>query len=412
MGDSTQHSIAIIGGSLAGCMAAVLLSRAGHNVNVYERSKRGLVGRGGGVTTSRTVLDRMIAADLIDAEFPSAPYSELQLSKISEEETTFGRCPLTCALDMNCVHWSGLWENIRKRVPDEIYNHNVTLQSAVQRGDQVDLTFEDGRKQKADLVLFADGYHSLGRRIMFPNVALEYRGYTVWRGVVPESDIAQVPQLDIHPRFSLRARKGSFISYMIPNRDGTNMRGGRQFNWACYFPLAQADLAEFMIDNKGQPRVGTIPAGAMREAQDQALKAMIAEELPSFYAGVVAKSENNQIQQIYTTDLEAYAKGRMCLMGDAGMMVPPLTGAGVFKGFTNALELTEALGRDTPLDEALSAWSTRQTRVAKSMLAMGLDMENAFIWDTIDLATETPEACAAWFDRSITIAKEFSYFAA
>jgi hypothetical protein len=39
-------------------------------------------------------------------------------------------------------------------------------------------------------------------------------------------------------------------------------------------------------------------------------------------------------------------------------------------------------------------------------------MENAFIWDTIDLATETPEACAAWFDRSITIAKEFSYFAA
>lgn len=393
-------------------MAAVLLSRAGHAVTVYERSKRGLVGRGGGVTTSRTVLDRMIAADLIDAEFPSSPYSELHMSKASEDDATFGRCPLTRALDMNCVHWSGLWENIRKRVPDGIYHHNVSLTEAVQQGETVHLTFEDGRRATADLVVFADGYNSLGRRIMFPEVQLDYRGYTVWRGVVPESEIAPVPQLNIHPRFSLRSRQGSFISYMIPNRAGSNRPGDRQFNWACYFPLPPENLAEFMVDNAGQARVGTIPAGAMRAGQDSALKAMIAEELPSFYADVVAKSQNNQIQQIYTCTPEAYAKGRMCLAGDAGMMVPPLTGAGVFKGFTNAHDLAAALTGAVPLDAALAAWSAQQTQVARSMLAMGLDMENAFIWNTIDLATETPEACAAWFDRSITIAEEFSYFAA
>jgi len=392
-------------------MAAVLLSRAGHDVMVYERSRRGLVGRGGGVTTSRTVLDRMIAADVIDADFPSCPYDALHMSKVTDQDMEYGRCPLERPLDMNCVHWSGLWENIRKRVPDDIYHHNVALADAREAGDRVDLTFEDGATATADLVLFADGYNSLGRRIMFPDVDLVYRGYTVWRGVVPESEIAPDPHLGIHPRFSLRSRKGSFISYMIPSREGSVAPGERQFNWACYFPLPEEDLARFMVDNQGNARIGTIPAGAMRAEQDDALKAMIAAEMPRFYADIVARSENNQIQQIYTSDLKAYGKGRMCLMGDAGMMVPPLTGAGVFKGFTNALDLVQAIDRDVPLPVALEDWSTQQTRVAQSMLAMGLDMEQAFIWNTIDLATESPEAVADWFDRSIRIAEEFSYFA-
>ena len=99
-------------------MAAVLLVRAGHHVTVYERSRRGLVGRGGGVTMSRTLLDRMIAADLIDANFASCAYGALHMSKVTEEASEHGRCPLQKPLDMNCVHWSGLWENIRKRVPD------------------------------------------------------------------------------------------------------------------------------------------------------------------------------------------------------------------------------------------------------------------------------------------------------
>lgn len=393
-------------------MSAILLARAGHSVRIYERSKRGLVGRGGGVTTSRTVLNQMKTEGILDTNFPSCPYSALYLSKASDDDVEFGRCPVTPALDMNCVHWSGMWENMRKRVPDDIYFHNTTLQTAKEDGNQVHLTFEDGKTRLTDLVLFADGYNSLGRRLMFPNVPLIYRGYTVWRGVVPEAEITPEAHLEVHPRFALKSQKGSFISYLIPSRRGSDAKGDRLFNWACYFPLPEAELGEFMIDNEGNPRIGTIPAGAMRTDQDDALKAMARRELPKFYADIIARSQNNQIQQIYTSNLDAYRKGRMCLIGDAGMMVPPLTGSGVFKGFTNALELTEALASDAPLDQALDLWSAKQTKVAKSMLAMGIDMENAFIWDTIDLATESPEACADWFDRSIKIAPEFSYFAA
>ena len=411
MGGCKRQNIAIVGGSVAGTMAGILLSRAGHDVAIYERSQTGLTGRGGGVTTSRTVLEQMKAADILDADFPSAPYAELQLSKITDDTRRFGHSPLRLPLDMRCVHWSGMWENMRKRIPDSLYHNGMQVTAAEHHGDGARLTFSDQTTRDADLVLFADGYNSLGRRIMYPDAALVYRGYTVWRGVVPERDIEPSAQLRIHPRFSLKQKAGSFISYLIPNRAGSVEPGDRLFNWACYFPLAADELSEFMYDRHGAPRVGSIPAGYMREEQDSALKAMIRDNLPDYYADVVSRSTDNQIQQIYTCDIPAYAVGRLCLMGDAGAMVPPLTGAGVFKGFTNARDLTAALERDLSLADALRDWSDRQTQVANSMLAMGHDMEDAFIWNTIDLATESPEACAAWFKKSVKIAREFSYFA-
>ncbi|WP_306259242.1 FAD-dependent monooxygenase [Pararhizobium sp. IMCC21322] len=411
MANGHSYRIAIIGGSIAGCTAAILMRKAGHQVEIFERSKRGLIGRGGGVTTTSDMLRQLAELDIIDEDFPSSPYSELHMSKVSDEDGDLGRCPLIRALDMNCVHWSGLWENMRKRIPDDIYKRGYELVSAENRDDDVVLQFQNGEIVTADLVLFADGYNSLGRKLMFPEIGLEYRGYSVWRGVVPESEIENGDQLSIHPRFSFRDQQGSFICYMIPDRDGSNEIGERQFNWACYLPVADAELAWFMTDKDGKQRTGTISAGSMRQDQDDELKALAKAQLPAYYSKIIGQSQNNQLQQIYTSQLPAYRKGRMCLIGDAGIMVQPLTGAGVFKLFSNARDLAHAITENSDLETALEGWSVEQTRIANSILSMGLDMEQAFIWNTIDLAKADPQECERWFDRSINIAKEYSYFA-
>lgn len=50
----TKLNIGIIGGSIAGCSAAILLGREGHKVDVFERSRGDLVGRGGGMGAPET----------------------------------------------------------------------------------------------------------------------------------------------------------------------------------------------------------------------------------------------------------------------------------------------------------------------------------------------------------------------
>lgn len=45
------------------------------------------------------------------------------------------------------------------------------------------------------------------------------------------------------------------------------------------------------------------------------------------------------------------------------------------------------------------------------MLALGLQMEEAFIWNSPGFAEATLDECKAWWGRSISIAKEFSCIA-
>ncbi|MDR3462075.1 MAG: hypothetical protein P4L76_07160, partial [Beijerinckiaceae bacterium] len=45
--------IGIVGGSLAGLFAGVLLGRDGHDVRIHERSRHGLGGRGAGLVARR-----------------------------------------------------------------------------------------------------------------------------------------------------------------------------------------------------------------------------------------------------------------------------------------------------------------------------------------------------------------------
>ena len=63
--------VAIVGGSIAGCAAAALLHRAGHDVIVFERSGSDLLSRGAGIATPTALWRDTMADGLIDAALPA-----------------------------------------------------------------------------------------------------------------------------------------------------------------------------------------------------------------------------------------------------------------------------------------------------------------------------------------------------
>ncbi|MDX1614570.1 MAG: FAD-dependent monooxygenase [Candidatus Promineifilaceae bacterium] len=403
--------VGIVGGSLAGCSAAILLSRAGHDVTIFERSKGVLVGRGGGIATPTQTFEALKENDIIDAYFPHTSASEMPFVGRTAPDDRLGRAAWSLPIDLACFHWGTLWDNLRKRVPDSRYHNDRHVQHIKMADSETAvLQLQDGSDYAFDLVLAADGYRSLGRRLFFPNAIHTYRGYVLWRGLLPESAMNDGSPLGATlPRLSFPDLSGHLVIYFVPGFDGSVWEGKRLFNWAAYIPVPAEELSDFMIDRDGFERSGSLPPGTIRPEEVARLKRLMRANLPGYYADVVDKTEHTHAQLIYTVDLPAYAQQRVCLIGDAGIVVQPFTGSGIFKGYHNARDLVAALEAHEDVDQALAEWSSQQTEEAKRILTLGQQMEQAFIWEPLDFATADPATTAAWWRESVTFPEHFTY---
>lgn len=148
----------------------------------------------------------------------------------------------------------------------------------------------------------------------------------------------------------------------------------------------------------------------MRQGEEDRLKQLMRDNLPTYYGDIVAKTQNTYVQLIYTVAIPAYSQGRIALIGDAGMVAPPFTGSGVFKGYNNVKDLLDVLAaNDTTVEEALQQWSEEQVKRGNRLLALGEQMEQAFIWSSLNLATADAETTKAWWRAAVTFPEDFTY---
>ena len=159
--------IGIVGGSIAGCSAAILLMKEGHEVCVFERSRTTLVGRGGGIGTIPSVINQIIKDGILDEHFSYFPISQMPFVGKSEEHEPFGRTAWAMPMNLYVFQWNELWKSLRNKVPDQYYHTGTKVTNAVlNSNEKVELTINEDQKEIFDLVLFADGYQSLGRKLL------------------------------------------------------------------------------------------------------------------------------------------------------------------------------------------------------------------------------------------------------
>lgn len=403
-------NIGIVGGSIAGCTAAYLLSKEGHDVTILERSSQKLVGRGGGIGTTQGLLEQIRADGLIDDNFASFDINKMPLVGKDPASEPYGRVAWSIPMSFVVFRWSELWRYLRKRIPDSQYRYGTEVSNVIPNADGVTMILDNGERMKFDLILFADGYNSMGRRLMFPNRELKYRGYVLWRGLLPEFALERQSRLkDEIQRLSYKDQPGHTVMYFIPGQNGSMTEGQRAFNWAAYIAVDRDDLDHLMKDNRGVTNYGTLPPGRMSDKNERKLKKRLSAQIPSHFAQIIDRSMHTYIQVIYTIDLEEYAKDRMCLIGDAGIVAQPFTGSGVFKGYRNIKQLIQSLKENESLDEALNSWSAKQVEDGKKILALGEQMEKAFIWEQPDFSTMSAEDTERWWKESVSFPDNFSY---
>ena len=393
---SETGRVGIVGGSIGGCAAAVSLSRRGWDVELFERSDHELVARGAGIATLTPFLDALVDRDLIGADllrFDAGPMRWVGRDARSLSGRLFGSDPPRSP--MSTLTWGDLYTQLRRRVPPAVYARGHTVTEIEVAGQRPSLRLADGSRRHYDLVVCADGYRSLGRATLFPEAALRYRGYVLWRGLVPERSVKGT---DVLEESAVRCGYlgGHGVFYLVPSSRPDLDGGARDVNWGLYLQVPEAELAAMLTDRLGRRSNGSVAAGMVPPDREAALKARAGELLPEVFAQVVDASRDTSIQAIFTVTVPAYHRGRVCLVGDAGTVHPPFTGSGVFKAIYNAVDLAHRLKPQSDIDRALDAWNDVQLRTVATFEPAAELFEQALIFDMPDLAGFDDDTFAAW----------------
>jgi 2-polyprenyl-6-methoxyphenol hydroxylase-like FAD-dependent oxidoreductase len=407
---SRRLRVGVVGGSIAGCLMALELRRAGHEVTVFERSRGELQGLlGAGLGTPTPMFQSLVERGLVDSTLPHLALEDMAFVGLSRNGERRGHVAMSLPLIFMSFHWGDLYRRLRERVPDEVYRAGAGVANVASLDGSAEIRLDDGSAHVFDIAVGADGYRSGIRDQLFPDVEPDYRGYVCWRGVLHERDMD--PSEWMEPTFArcgCAGMPGSFI-YPVPGADGSVEPGERLVNWGCYSPVPADELPAFLVDRDGENHDGTVPPGRLRPDQETFLTELARESLPPYYADIVTSSHARFAQAVYSVGVPDYHQGRVCLIGDAGAVAPPFTGSGIFKAASNAMNLTEAIGAADDLDSALARWGAAEAATAAGILDLGRQFDDAFIHGLPDFGAMDEATAAHWWREAVTHPEGFTF---
>ena len=231
-------TVGIVGGSIAGCAAAIALGRLGCDVHVFERSSGALRDRGAGIMVPPALRDELIGGGYLPAGFPTCQLASR--SWIVADGTPAGRRLWRQPASVVANNWGVLWRSLRAGVPDDRYHDGMPLAAFRADANGTTATFADGSSRTFDVLVGADGYRSLVRSHLSAQTRPDYAGYVAWRGNYPEERLVQRAVIDRGDEerawFPVCFDGGHGIVYVVPGFDGRTDPGHRRVNWLVFTP--------------------------------------------------------------------------------------------------------------------------------------------------------------------------------
>ena len=189
-------------------MHAIMVKRLGHNVHLYEQNLSSIrTNRAAGIGTGPKGIEYFNVYDLCDQPYAFSCPGFQFLDKNANIKRFL-------SLPLNLTSWDVLYYRLRANFdalksqhclepPSELKTDGKALYDLGKRAVSVssndnfvtveyeDLVDGGGGSIHADLVIVADGFNSVIRQVLLPNLKRTYSGYVAWRGTVPERDLSE-----------------------------------------------------------------------------------------------------------------------------------------------------------------------------------------------------------------------------
>jgi 2-polyprenyl-6-methoxyphenol hydroxylase-like FAD-dependent oxidoreductase len=362
-GTAARGRVIVAGGSIAGLFAGALLHRLGFAVDVFERSGEALASRGAGIMPHPELFDALAQAGAAADETICVPI--VGRIALHQDGTILGKH----AMPQLTMSWDQLYRLVRAALPDARHHAGRAVAGFDQDEDGVNVHFADGRSERADWLIGADGIRSTVRRLLLPELEPTYAGYVAWRGLIEERRMSAAARAILCDRLAFcLAPREQMIGYPVPGADEAIEPGRRRYNVVWYRPADEAaGLPQLLTGRDGRSHDVSIPPGqvaheAVAELYDDA-DALLAP----CCAEVVRLSDAPFIQAIYDFAGPRLVVGRVILIGDAAFLARPHAGMGATKAARDAVTLARALAGADPAAAVLD-WERRRLRYGQAVV--------------------------------------------
>jgi len=355
----------IIGGSMSGLFSASFLRQIGWDVDIFERSKVELVGRGAGITTHPELLHALEASGAGTVDLGIEVKKRITINR---HGVCIGERPLRQIL----TSWDRLQNLLRQTIDPGHYHLGHTFVAVDQDAGGVVVHFREGPSERADLLVGGDGIRSAVRAQVAPESQPIYAGYYIWRGAPNEADLAPETLASIFPYFTFfLPKRQQVIGYPIAGFNNDLRPGHRRYNFIWYRVGDAQRLKEMCVDENGRQHEFSVPPPLIRQNLIDEMRAEAAEIMPAPFLDCLNAIERPFFTPVYDFAAPRAAYGRVALVGDAASSSRPHMGFGVAKAGGDAQALAKALRTHDDIDAALEIYNAERQPIGERIMLHG-----------------------------------------
>lgn len=360
-------NVAIVGGGIGGLFTANALVKQGINVSVYEQAPElGEVGAGVIITpNSMRQLQRVGLGEAVE-KYGSLIGSKSQYYR--SDGSPIAGVQVTDSAGWNAIygmHRADMVTLLADGLPAGVVHEGHRCVGFEQTADKATVSFENGTKIDADIVIAADGIHSVLQRHVVPPAEAVYSGSLAYRGIIPHEKMPDWP-MDTWQMWL--GDKKHFL--VFPLRSGTLIN---------FVGFVSADVAERESwSEPGDPNM----LRAEFAGWDDKLVELLTHVETTFRWGLFDRDP-----------LDHWVEGRLALLGDAAHAMLPHLGQGANQSIEDGMALATILSKTASSDYSQALDTYQNFRLERVADVQTNARKNGLRYDSacVDLAVRDAE---------------------